>query len=168
MGAQVDAKSQVFTGYCLNLSFGGPNKVNSLFYDYSPLSKLSCSHDSSSEMIQEISSGCIIMVIVFIIVLSYVCILLTILKIHSTEGHQNSFSTSTSHLTAVTLFYEIIIFICVMPKSNYSMDQNKMVSMFYTMTPMLKLLIYSLRNKGNKEAMRKCLSLTGSHRYLEF
>lgn len=84
---------------------------------------------------------------------------------HSTEGHQNSFSTSTSHHTAVTLFYEIIIFICVMPKSHYSMDQNKMVSMFYTM---LKLQIYSLRNKGDKEVMRKCLSLTGSHRYLEF
>ncbi|KAH0519928.1 Olfactory receptor 508 [Microtus ochrogaster] len=121
-----------FTGCLLNLSFCGPNKVNHFFCDYSPLLKLSCSHDFSSEVIPAISSGSIIVVTVFIIALSYVYILVSILKMRSPEGRQKAFSTCTSHLTAVTLFYGTITFIYVMPKSSYSTDQNKVVSVFYT------------------------------------
>ncbi|KAH0521099.1 Olfactory receptor 508 [Microtus ochrogaster] len=80
----------------------------------------------------------IIVVTVFIIALSYVYILVSILKMRSPEGRQKAFSTCTSHLTAVTLFYGTITFIYVMPKSSYSTDQNKVVSVFYTVViPML-------------------------------
>ncbi|XP_057634263.1 olfactory receptor 508-like [Chionomys nivalis] len=151
----------MFTGCLLNLSFCGPNKVNHFFCDYSPLLKLSCSHDFSSEVIPAVSSGSIIVVTVFIIALSYVYILVSILKMHSPEGRQKAFSTCTSHLTAVTLFYGTITFIYVMPKSSYSTDQNKVVSVFYTVViPMLNPLIYSLRNKDVKEAMKKLVANT--------
>ncbi|XP_005380262.1 PREDICTED: olfactory receptor 480-like [Chinchilla lanigera] len=150
-----------FTGCLLSLPFCGPNKVNHFFCDYSPLLKLSCSHDFTYEIIPAISSGSIIVVTVFVIVLSYVYILFSILKMHSAEGRQKAFSTCTSHLTAVTLFYGTITFIYVMPKSSYSTDQNKVVSVFYMVViPMLNPLIYSLRNKEVKEAMRKLIART--------
>ncbi|XP_052567780.1 olfactory receptor 508 [Peromyscus californicus insignis] len=150
-----------FTGCLLNLSFCGPNKVNHFFCDYSPLLKLSCAHDFSSEVIPAISSGSIIVVTVFIIALSYVYILVSILKMRSPEGRHKAFSTCTSHLTAVTLFYGTITFIYVMPKSSYSTDQNKVVSVFYTVViPMLNPIIYSLRNKDVKEAMKKLMANT--------
>ena len=150
-----------FTGCLLSLSFCGPNKVNHFFCDYSPLLKLSCSHDFTCEIIPAISSGSIIVVTVFIIALSYIYILFSILKMRSTEGRHKAFSTCTSHLTAVTLFYGTITFIYVMPKSSYSAEQNKVVSVFYTVIiPMLNPLIYSLRNKEVKEAMRKLMART--------
>ncbi|XP_002708647.3 olfactory receptor 5P80-like [Oryctolagus cuniculus] len=150
-----------FTGCLLSLSFCGPNKVNHFFCDYSPLLKLSCSHDFISEIVPATSSGSIIVITVFIIALSYVYILFSILKMRSTEGRHKAFSTCTSHLTAVTLFYGTITFIYVMPKSSYSTDQNKVVSVFYTVViPMLNPLIYSLRNKEVKEAVRKLMART--------
>ncbi|XP_046493747.1 olfactory receptor 5P3-like [Equus quagga] len=153
-----------FTSCLLSLSFCGPNKVNHFFCDYSPLLKLSCSRDFTSEIIPAISSGSIIVVTVFVIALSYVSILFSILKMHSPEGRHKAFSTCTSHLTVVTLFYGTITFIYVMPKSSYSTEQNKVVSVFYTvMIPMLNPLIYSLRNKEVKKAMGKLM--TGRHRW---
>ncbi|EHB05198.1 Olfactory receptor 508 [Heterocephalus glaber] len=148
-----------FTGCLLSLPFCGPNKVNHFFCDYSPLLKLCCSHDFTYEIIPAISSGSIIMATVFVIALSYVYILFSILKMRSAEGRQKAFSTCTSHLTAVTLFYGTITFIYVMPKSSYSTDQNKVVSLFYMVViPMLNPLIYSLRNKEVKRAMRKLMA----------
>ena len=95
----------------------------------------------------------------FVIALSYVYILSTILKMRSTEGRHKAFSTCTSHLTAVTLYYGAITFVYVMPNSSYSTEQNKVLSLFYTvLIPMLNPLIYSLRNRDVKEALRKQVS----------
>ncbi|XP_004418702.1 PREDICTED: olfactory receptor 5P3-like [Ceratotherium simum simum] len=155
-----------FTICLLSLSFCGPNKVNHFFCDYSPLLKLSCSHDFPCEIIPAISSGSIIVVTVFIIALSYVSILFSILKMHCTVGRHKAFSTCTSHFTVVTLFYGTITFIYVMPKSSYSAEQNKVVSVIYTvMIPMLNPLIYSLRNKEVKKAMGNLMA--GKHWWSE-
>ena len=94
-----------FASCLLTLSFCGPNQVDHFFCDFSPLLKLSCSDVSIIEIIPSISSGSIIVVTVSVIALSYICILNTILKMHSTEGRHKAFSTCTSHLTAVTLYY---------------------------------------------------------------
>ncbi|NP_001377861.1 olfactory receptor family 5 subfamily P member 1B [Equus caballus] len=145
-----------FTSCLLRLSFCGPNQIDHFFCDFSPLLKLSCSDISIIQIIPSISSGSIIVVTVFVIALTYVCILITILKMRSTEGRHKAFSTCTSHLTAVTLYYGTITFIYVLPKSGYSTDQNKVVSLFYTVViPMLNPLIYSLRSRDVKEALRK-------------
>ncbi|XP_008682063.1 olfactory receptor 502-like [Ursus americanus] len=141
------------------LLFCGPNQVNHFFCDFAPLVKLSCSDSSVPAAVPSFTSGSIIVVTVCVIVVSYVCILITILKMRSTEGRHKAFSTCTSHLTAVTLFYGTITFIYVMPKSCYSTDQNKVVSVFYmVVAPMLNPLIYSLRNSEMKGALKRELS----------
>ncbi|XP_006885676.1 PREDICTED: olfactory receptor 491-like [Elephantulus edwardii] len=145
-----------FTSCLLSLSFCGSNQIDHFFCDFSPLLKLACSDVSVIQIIPSISSGSIIVVTVFVIALSYFYILITILKMRSTEGRHKAFSTCTSHLTAVTLYYGTITFIYVMPKSSYSIAQNKVVSVFYTVViPMLNPLIYSLRNRDVKEALKK-------------
>ncbi|XP_064145544.1 olfactory receptor 5P76-like [Loxodonta africana] len=120
--------------------------------------ELSCSDVSIPAVVPSFSAGSIIMVTLLIIATSYIYILITILKMPSTQGRHKAFSTCTSHLTAVTLYYGTVTFIYVMPKSGYSTDQKKVVSEFYMVViPMLKPLIYSLRNNEIKAALRRQL-----------
>ncbi|XP_007527787.2 olfactory receptor 5P6 [Erinaceus europaeus] len=148
-----------FTISFLHLRFCGPNQVNHFFCDFAPLVELSCSDVSVPAVVPSFTAGSIIAVTVCVIAVSYIYILITILRMRSTEGRQKAFSTCTSHLTAVTLFYGTITFIYVMPKSSYSTDQNKVVSVFYmVIIPMLNPLIYSLRNNEIKGALRRELA----------
>ncbi|XP_003514031.1 olfactory receptor 507 isoform X1 [Cricetulus griseus] len=147
-----------FTLSFFSFFFCGPNKINHFFCDFTPLVELSCSDDSISIVLATISVGTVIVVTVVVIVVSYTYILITILKMHSVEGRQKAFSTCTSHLIAVTLFYGTVTFIYVMPKSSYSTDQNKVLSVFYMVViPMLNPIIYSLRNNEIKDALRRQL-----------
>ncbi|XP_031240410.1 olfactory receptor 484-like [Mastomys coucha] len=141
-----------------NLFFCGPNIINHFFCDFAPLIELSCSDVSVLVFVISFFIGLITMITVFVIAISYTYILITILKMRSTEGRQKAFSTCTSHLTAVTLFYGTVTFMYVMPKSSFSTDQNKVVSLFYLVViPMLNPLIYSLRNNEIKGALRRQL-----------
>ncbi|XP_021010045.1 olfactory receptor 482 [Mus caroli] len=146
------------TVFTFNLLFCGPNRINHFFCDFDPLIELSCSDVSVPVVVTSFSSGLITMITVFVIAVSYTYILITILKMRSTEGRHKAFSTCTSHLTAVTLFYGTITFIYVIPKSRYSTDKNKVVSVFYLVViPMLNPLIYSLRNNEIKGALMRQL-----------
>ncbi|KAM8971218.1 olfactory receptor 508-like [Sarcophilus harrisii] len=157
MGGSVN--SWIFIGCLLNRSFCQSNKINHFFCDYAPLLKLSNYQDDLAEILPAASAGSIILITVLIITVSYVYILFSVLKIKSTEGRSKTFSTCTSHLTAVILFYGTITFIYVMPKSSYSTDQNKVVSVFYiVLIPMLNPLIYSLRNNEVKGALKKVMN----------
>ncbi|XP_052508074.1 olfactory receptor 502-like [Budorcas taxicolor] len=145
-----------FTISFYSIHFCGPNQVNHFFCDFAPLVELSCSDISIPAVVTSFTAGSIIVVTVTVIAVSYVYILITILRMHSTEGRHKAFSTCTSHLTAVTLFYGTITFIYVMPKSSYSTDQNKVVSVFYMVViPMLNPLVYSLRNNEIKGALKR-------------
>ncbi|XP_076796546.1 LOW QUALITY PROTEIN: olfactory receptor 5P67-like [Arvicanthis niloticus] len=138
--------------------FCGPNRINHFYCDFAPLVELSCSDISVPVVVTSIFSASVTIITVFVIAISYTYILITILKMRSTEGRHKAFSTCTSHLTAVTLFYGTITFIYVMPKSSYSTDQNKVASLFYTVViPMLNPLIYSLRNNEFKSALKRQL-----------
>uniref|UniRef100_A0A5F9CK87 Olfactory receptor n=1 Tax=Oryctolagus cuniculus TaxID=9986 RepID=A0A5F9CK87_RABIT len=155
--------ASTFTFIFFSLLFCGPNRVNHFFCDFAPLLELSCSDVSVPAVVPSFTAGSIIAVTVFVIAVSYIYILTSIMKMHSTEGRHKAFSTCTSHLTAVTLFYGTTTFIYVMPKSSYSTDQNKVVSVFYTVViPMLNPLIYSLRNNEIKGALKKELEVTFS------
>ncbi|EHB03204.1 Olfactory receptor 502 [Heterocephalus glaber] len=154
IGGFINASS--FTLSFFSLLVCGPNQVNHFFCDFTPLVKLSCSDVSIPAIVPSFSAGSIMVFTVFVIVISYIYILITILKMRSTEGRHKAFSTCTSHLTAVTLYFGTIFFIYVMPKSIYSTDQNKVISVFYTVViPMLNPLIYSLRNKEIKGALKR-------------
>ncbi|XP_012580621.1 PREDICTED: olfactory receptor 5B2-like [Condylura cristata] len=92
---------------------------------------------------------------VFIFV-SYIFIFITILKMRSSAGYQKALSTCASHFTAITIFYGTIMFMYLQPGSSHSMDTDKMASVFYTMViPMLNPIVYSLRNKEVKNAIKK-------------
>ncbi|XP_052031420.1 olfactory receptor 483 [Apodemus sylvaticus] len=142
--------------YFFSFLFCGPNRIDHFFCDFAPLAELSCSDVSISVLLIAFSAGSVTMITMFVIVVSYSYILFTLLKMHSTEGRHKAFSTCTSHLTVVTLYYGTVIFIYVMPKSSYFTDQNKVVSVFYmVVVPMLNPLIYSLSNNEIKGALKR-------------
>ena len=90
------------------------------------------------------------------VLLSYSYIITTILHMKSATGRRKAFSTCASHLTTVAVFYATLLFMYIRPSSSYSMDTDKVASVFYTVViPMLNPLIYSLRNKDVKGALKK-------------
>ncbi|KAM4846165.1 olfactory receptor 5P6-like [Thomomys bottae] len=150
----LDASSFAVTFY--SFLFCGPNRVNHFFCDFAPLREVACSEDSDLILLSTLTSAFIVAFTVIVIAVSYSYILITILKMRSIEGRHKAFSTCTSHLTAVTLFYGTVTFIYVLPKSSYSTDQNKVISLFYMVViPMLNPLIYSLRNNEIKSALKR-------------
>ena len=92
---------------------------------------------------------------VLVIFISYLCIFITILRMRSSEGRQKAFSTCASHLTAVSIFYGTGIFMYLQPSSSHSTSADRTASVFYAMViPMLNPLVYSLRNKDVKSALK--------------
>nr|XP_028560162.1 olfactory receptor 6B2-like [Podarcis muralis] len=144
------------------LPFCGPNEINHFFCDAPPLLKLSCTSPHEAELSNFIVATSVIVSSFLLILISYILILIAVLKIPSSTGRQKAFSTCGSHLVVVTIFYGTLMFMYVRPTSNFSIDSvnfNKIVSMFYTVvTPMLNPIIYCLRNKEVKDALRKAIS----------
>lgn len=147
----------------IKLSFCGPNVISHFFCDLPPLLKLSCSDTSMNELLLLVFSGVIAITTLLTVVLSYIFIVAAILRIRSAAGRHKAFSTCASHLTAVTLFYGSISFSYIQPSSQYSLEQEKVVSVFYTLViPMLNPLIYSLRNKEVKDAVKRVMEIKHS------
>ncbi|MBZ3879871.1 Olfactory receptor-like protein OLF3 [Sciurus carolinensis] len=120
--------------------------------------RLACVDTSSNEVAIVVSSIVLLMTPFFLVLLSYIQIISTILKIRSTQGRRKAFHTCASHLTVVTLCYGTTIFTYTQPHSSPSVLQEKLISLFYaTMIPMLNPMIYSLRNKEVKGAWQKLL-----------
>ncbi|XP_053223132.1 olfactory receptor 1052-like isoform X2 [Podarcis raffonei] len=141
------------------LPFCGSNIIRHFFCDTPPLLTLS-SDSHVTEMIISSLAGFTTIGSLFIIVFSYVFILAAILKIRSAQGRHKAFSTCTSHLTAVTVFYGTLIFTYLRPNTSYSLGRDQVASVFYTVVvPMLNPLIYSLRNKEVKEAFRQSVKM---------
>ncbi|XP_067406799.1 olfactory receptor 5J3-like [Emydura macquarii macquarii] len=145
----------------LKLSFCGPNVIDLFFCDISSLLWLSCSDTTIYHMIL-LAVACFTGVFPSLIILiSYFFILSTILKIPSTEGKRKGFNTCTSHVTVVTIFYGTGLFIYMQPNTKHSRAQDKVISLFYTVvTPMLNPLIYSLRNKEVKNALKRVTEMS--------
>ncbi|XP_069083501.1 olfactory receptor 5AP2-like [Pleurodeles waltl] len=143
------------------LSYCGPNVIKHFYCDVPPLLKISCSDTTLVEILMFLFGGLAEMTSLLVILTSYFSIISSILKIHSSAGRSRAFSTCASHLTAVCLFYGTIIFMYLRPPSAYSLEQDRVASVFYTvLIPMINPLIYSLRNSDVKEAFRKALSGT--------
>ncbi|XP_038599140.1 olfactory receptor 1019-like [Tachyglossus aculeatus] len=140
----------------LRLPFCKPNIINHFFCDLPPVFKVSCSNTFPNEVLL-FSLGFFNGTVTFLeIVVSYVYILITILKIRSAAGRRKAFCTCVSHITVVGLLYGTAIFVYIRPSSHYAPENDKVVSVFYTLViPMLNPLIYSLRNKDVKDALWK-------------
>ncbi|XP_039357634.1 olfactory receptor 6N1-like [Mauremys reevesii] len=143
------------------LIFCGPNEIDHFLCDYTTLIKLSCS-DTSLMVLMIFPLSFIFILPPFLLTLaSYVYIISTVLRISSSTGRQKAFSTCSSHLIVVTIFYGTLFVVYMLPDTAALRDLNKVSSAFYTiLTPMINPLIYSLRNKEVKEALRKALSKT--------
>ncbi|XP_057583095.1 olfactory receptor 5B12-like [Hippopotamus amphibius kiboko] len=153
--------ASIHTGNIFRLSFCRSNVVHHFFCDAPPLLALSCSDNYISEMVIVFVVGFNDLFSVLVILVSYLFIFVTILRMRSSEGRQKAFSTCASHLTAVSIFYGTGIFMYLQPTSRHSMDTDKMASVFYTMViTMLNPLVYSLRNKEVKNAFKKALKST--------
>ncbi|KAJ1139723.1 hypothetical protein NDU88_006090 [Pleurodeles waltl] len=144
-----------------SLSYCASTEVNHFFCDVPPLLQLSCS-DSTITVLELLTLAALVTGGSFLLTLtSYVCIIISVLKIRSAEGRKKAFSTCAAHLTVVAIYFGTIGFIYVRPKSSYSPDQDKLISVLYNiLTPMLNPIIYSLRNQEVKKALRKLVLRT--------
>uniref|UniRef100_A0A8D1KG23 G-protein coupled receptors family 1 profile domain-containing protein n=1 Tax=Sus scrofa TaxID=9823 RepID=A0A8D1KG23_PIG len=146
------------TGCMLRLTFCDANIINHYFCDILPLLQLSCTSTYVNKMVVFIVSGISVVVPSLTISVTYGFILSNILRISSTGGRSKAFSTCSSHIIAVSMFFGSGAFMYLNPSSSGSMDQGKISSVFYTnVVPMMNPFIYSLRNKDVKLALRKIL-----------
>ncbi|XP_004585363.3 putative olfactory receptor 5AK3 [Ochotona princeps] len=147
--------SSVHTGFTFSLPFCKSNRINHFFCDVPLILTLSCSSVAINIMLLLVFVGFNLMFTVLVVVFSYAYILTTILKTPSSTGRKKAFSTCASHLTAVTIFYGTLAYMYLQPNSHNSQENMKVASIFYGIViPMLNPLIYSLRNKEVKEALK--------------
>ncbi|XP_054443134.1 olfactory receptor 5D13-like isoform X1 [Pteronotus mesoamericanus] len=153
------ACSLTLTYFLLELSFRGNNIINNFVCEHAAIVSVSCSDPYISQKILLVSATFNEISSLVIILTSYVFIFTTVMRMPSTGGRQKAFSTCASHLTAITIFHGTILFLYCVPNSTSSWLMVKVASVFYTVViPMLNPLIYSLRNKDVKEAVKKLIS----------
>ncbi|XP_048366648.1 olfactory receptor 6N2-like [Sphaerodactylus townsendi] len=138
------------------LPFCGPNRIEHIFCDFPPLLSLACTDTSINVLVDFAVNSFIILVTFMFIMISYVKIIQSILKIRTTEGRKKAFSTCASHLIVVFLFFGSIIFMYVRLKTSYSLDYDRAFAVIYAvLTPLVNPIIYSLRNKEILTAIRR-------------
>ncbi|XP_014960712.2 olfactory receptor 9S13-like [Ovis aries] len=142
------------TSFTFSLPFCSSNHVDHFFCDVPPLLKLACADTTINELVMFGLCGFFIVGTTLVVLISYGYITVTILRMRSGGGRHKLFSTCGSHMTAVSLFYGTLFVMYAQPGAVASMEQGKVVSIFYTLViPMLNPLIYSLRNKDVKDAL---------------
>ena len=140
------------------LPFCGPNSIDHFVCDSGPLLTLSCAPAPMSRLTSYTLSSLIILLSFLFILISYALVLLAVLRLPSASSRQKAFSTCGSHLAVVLLFYGTIMVMHVSPGSSHFTSLPKILTLFYAMvTPLINPLIYSLRNKDMKKALRKVL-----------
>ncbi|XP_005069310.1 olfactory receptor 150-like [Mesocricetus auratus] len=145
----------VHTVFLLKVFFCKANIIKHYFCDLSPLLELSCSSTFINEVLALSFSAFNIILPVMTILSSYIFIIVSIFHIQSTGGRSKAFSTCSSHIFAVVVFYGSLAFMYLQPSTFNSPGQGKLSSVFYTIVvPMLNPMIYSLRNKDVKVALK--------------
>ncbi|XP_045420224.1 olfactory receptor 2A5 [Lemur catta] len=142
----------------LRLPFCGPHEINHFFCEILSVLKLACADTWLNKVVIFAASMFILVGPLCLVLVSYSCILLAILRIQAGEGRRKAFSTCSSHLCVVGLFFGSAIVMYMAPKSHHPEEQQKVLSLFYSLfNPMLNPLIYSLRNTEVKGALQRVL-----------
>ncbi|XP_042332780.1 olfactory receptor 1019-like [Sceloporus undulatus] len=140
----------------LQLSFCGHNAIEHFFCDFIPVINLACNNTYLVKLVLAVLAFISTVPQLTFTMASYAYIVIAILRIPSTTGRKKAFSTCSSHLIVVTIFYTTIITVYVLPDTDYLRQLNKVLSVFYTiLTPLVNPFIYSLRNKEVREALRR-------------
>ncbi|XP_078496771.1 olfactory receptor 5V1-like [Lissotriton helveticus] len=147
------------TAFTFRFPFCRSKEVQNLYCEIQPVLKLACGDTRINNILLSTAIFFFAIGALFFVLISYIYIILAVLKIPSMEGRKKAFSTCSSHLTVVILFYGALIFMYMRPTSGYSSRVDSMVSVIYSVgTPVLNPIIYSLRNKELKGALRKIIS----------
>ncbi|XP_077015208.1 olfactory receptor 2A1/2A42-like [Tamandua tetradactyla] len=148
----------VHTSLILRLPFCGPHEINHFFCEILSVLKLACADTRLNLLIIFVACVFILVGPLCLVLVSYTRILVSILRIQSREGRRKAFSTCSSHLCVVGLFFGSAIVMYMAPKSRHPEEQQKILFLFYSFfNPMLNPLIYSLRNTEVKGAVRRAL-----------
>ncbi|XP_075399371.1 olfactory receptor 2T11 isoform X1 [Tenrec ecaudatus] len=146
----------LLTPITMNVPYCGSRSINHFFCEIPAVLRLACADTSLYETLMYICCVLMLLIPISIISTSYSLILLTVHRMRSTEGRKKAFTTCSSHLTVVSIFYGAAFYTYVLPQSFHTPEKDKVVSAFYTIvTPMLNPLIYSLRNKDVMGAFKK-------------
>ena len=150
--------SLICTLWTYGLYFCGNFKINHFYCADPPLIKIACGGVHVKEYTMIVIAGVNFTYSLSVVLISYTLIVAAVLRMSSADGRRKAFSTCGSHLTAVTMFYRTLIFMYLRRPTEESVEQGKMVAVFYTtVIPMLNPMIYSLRNKDVKEAVNKAI-----------
>ncbi|XP_015665618.1 olfactory receptor 10C1-like [Protobothrops mucrosquamatus] len=141
------------------LKFCGPSEINHFFCELNPILKLACSDTHVIEVVTFFISAMCILLPFFLTLASYIFIISAIMRMSSVRGRKKAFSTCSSHLMVVSIFYSTLMIVYILPKTDGLRNINKVLSLFYTiLTPLFNPLIYSLRNREVKESLRKVVA----------
>lgn len=147
----VHALSQIV--FIVQLPFCGPKEIDSFFCDRPLVIKLACMDTRSLNIFMNVNCGFVAITSFVLLLISYTYILLTVCK-SSKTGASKALSTCTAHITVVVLFFGPCIFLYVWPLSITWID--KFLAVFYSVfTPLLNPIIYTLRNKEMRNAMKR-------------
>ncbi|XP_040830837.1 olfactory receptor 2T2 [Ochotona curzoniae] len=153
----------MLTPITMSFPYCGSREINHFFCEIPAVLKLSCTDTSLYETLMY--ACCVLMVLIplSVISVSYTRILITVHRMNSAEGRRKAFTTCSSHIMVVSIFYGAAFYTNVLPHSYHTPEKDKVVSAFYTiLTPMLNPLIYSLRNRDVAQALRKALGRCSS------
>ncbi|XP_073511040.1 olfactory receptor 11L1-like [Phyllobates terribilis] len=140
------------------LKFSGPNIIDHFFCDLAPLQDIACSDLFLLKLQLYLLSFPLLIVPNLIIVLSYGNIVRAVLQIQSNISRQKAFSTCSSHLAVVSIFYLTLFSVYILPTSEQTSEVNKIMSLLYTVfTPLINPIIYSFRNKDIKKAVEETI-----------
>ncbi|KAG9467784.1 hypothetical protein GDO78_014305 [Eleutherodactylus coqui] len=140
----------------LMLHFCGPNIINHFFCDFVPIIELSCSDTNGVQLEVSLLGSLIVIIPIIIIIFSYFKIIVTTLSIPTSIGRHKAFSTCSSHLIVVSIFYGSLFAVYVVPKRGQSSTTSKVLSLLYTVfTPLINPIIYSLKNNDIKKALHE-------------
>lgn len=159
--------NSILTFLISNLDFCGPNEIEHFFCDSFPMIRLSCSDTRVAGLVTSLVAAVCSLPPFLLTFSSYLYIIATVMRIPSATGRKKAFSTCSSHLIVVILFYWSTLTVYVLPHHDTQTSPNKVLSVFYTiLTPLVNPLIYSLRNREVKEALRKQTSKLKTFRWL--
>ncbi|XP_068110963.1 olfactory receptor 5AR1-like [Hyperolius riggenbachi] len=148
--------SSIHVASTFQLPYCKSHHINHFFCEIPPFLRIACKDTRNNEIGMYFSAGIMVLCSFLLILVSYIHIISTILNIKSSQGRHKTFSTCASHLTVVSLYYGTIMFNYMHPRSAYTTDTDKAVSVLYTVvTPMLNPIIYSIRNKDVKSSICK-------------